>query len=127
MTRSVPVRLTEPSRTVEVQYLKMSLKDAQGQLQARKARYLSSAAELRRRDAPETQAPANTAASKTSDSAHTVNQNDQVLNEEGLPFYEPVEQITEEEATRNKKAYMQPFVRSDDKLAATRNSVDCAR
>lgn len=122
---SVQVRLTEPSRTVEVQYLKMSLKDAQKQLQARKARYLSAAAELRRRVAPKTRtdshASNNNVTGNTSDSAHVVNQDDQVLNEEGLPFYEPVEQITEEEATRNKKAYMQPFVRSDDKLAADKD------
>lgn len=116
---SVSIRLPEPSRTIQVDYAKVTIKDAQMQLQARKSRFLKHAAELREHltaNASEVQTnPAKwPVASATSDD-HMVNDKNEVLNEEGLPFYEPIEQITEEEATRSKTAYMQPFVRAGDK------------
>ncbi|SJX64585.1 uncharacterized protein SRS1_15402 [Sporisorium reilianum f. sp. reilianum] len=119
---SVSIRLPDPSRTMQVDYVRTTLTDAQMQLQARKSRYLSSAAELRQRIAPPSrkagQASTSSAAATSASEQHLVNENNEVLNEEGLPFYEPVEQITEEEATQNKKAYMQPFVRADNQQTA---------
>ncbi|TKY88845.1 hypothetical protein EX895_002086 [Sporisorium graminicola] len=119
---SVSVRLPDPSRTMQVNYVKATLRDAQMQLQTRKSRYLSSAAELREGAAPElhkvSQTSTNPAVASRASKEHTVNENNEVLNEEGLPFYEPVEQITEEEAMQSKKAYMQPFVRVDDQQTA---------
>uniref|UniRef100_V5F0K8 Uncharacterized protein n=2 Tax=Kalmanozyma brasiliensis (strain GHG001) TaxID=1365824 RepID=V5F0K8_KALBG len=103
----------------------MTYRDAQTQLQARKARYVASAAELRQTVAPELRAAAPedmmAGAAIGWTGGHTVSQENEALNEEGLPFYEPVEKITEEEATQNKKAYLQPFVRSDDKLATDKD------
>lgn len=119
---SVSIRLPDPSRTLQVDYVKATFRDAQMQLQARKSRYLSSATELRERIAPElrkgVQGSNSSAAAMKASGEHMVNENNEVLNEEGLPFYEPVEQITEEEARQNKKAYMQPFVRADDQRTA---------
>ncbi len=106
------VRLDGPSRTVEVEYRQVVVKEAQMQLQTRKAKYLSLANEVRAKlaDASGSQhqpSQKSTAAAKSD--MHLVNDKDEVLNEEGLPFYEPVERISEEEATREKKAYMQPL------------------
>ncbi|GAC94903.1 hypothetical protein PHSY_002476 [Pseudozyma hubeiensis SY62] len=122
---SVSTRLPEPSRTIQVDYAKVTIKDAQMQLQARKSRYLKHAAELRERlTADESEVQTNSAkrsvSSATSDD-HVVNDKNEMLNEEGLPFYEPIEQITEEDANRNKTAYMQPFVRAGDKSSADKD------
>ncbi|SPO30746.1 uncharacterized protein UTRI_05363 [Ustilago trichophora] len=109
---SVNVRLTEPSRTIEVRYAKLGFKDAQSQLQLRKGKFVAEANKLRAQLRVNRQDGA--AAMKNGQDVHMVNEDNEVLNEEGLPFYEPVEQISEEEATRKKKAYMQPFVREED-------------
>lgn len=117
------VRLPEPSRTLEVSYVKTTFKDAQAKLEARKRRFLTSAAELRERLNQELRSSAaQESSAKASDEASrsdvpVVNENHEALNEEGLPFYEPVEQISEEEAMQRKQAYMQPFIRSDNELA----------
>ncbi|KAJ1573986.1 hypothetical protein NDA12_001086 [Ustilago hordei] len=110
----VQVKLVEPSRTVEVKYVRMTYKDAQMQLQSRRAKLLAAARELREKlgkDAVKSVSTEGTAAAAKD--MHLLNEDNQALNEEGLPFYEPVEEISEEEATRQNKAYMQPFVRSE--------------
>lgn len=113
---SVQVKLTEPSRTVEVKYVRMGYKDAQMELQRRRGVLLGAVRELRSKlgvgavEGGKARVEEKAAVEK---GMHMLNEDNQALNEEGLPFYEPVEEISEEEATRKKKAYMQPFVRKD--------------
>ena len=111
---SVSVKLTEPSRTLQVEYVGMRIRDAQMVLQGRKSAYITSATDLREKIAPQLRSSGPKSTEVGGKTDHVVNENNEVLNEEGLPFYEPVERITEEEATREKKTYMQPFVRADD-------------
>lgn len=122
----VTVKLQDPSRSIEVVYKKVAVKDAQMQLQARKGEYLASAARLREEIAQqmgksgESQEAQQVQKRSVSD-MHLLNQKNEALNEEGLPFYEPVEQISEEEATKQGRNYMQPFVRSEDENAADKD------
>ncbi len=112
------VRLNEPSRTIEVTYVKTSIKDAQSHLQTRRSRFLKQAAQLRDRIAPDSGTKQDQALPKD---IHMVNDENQALNEEGLPFFEPIEKVADEEAAQKKEAYMQPFVRDNDERAADKH------
>ncbi|ETS60154.1 hypothetical protein PaG_05689 [Moesziomyces aphidis] len=112
------VRLSEPSRTIEVAYVKTSIKDAQSHLQTRRSRFLKHAAQLRDRIAPDSGRKQDEVQPKD---MHMVNDQNQALNEEGLPFFEPIEKVSDEEAAQKKEAYMQPFVRDNDERAADKD------
>ncbi|SNX87122.1 uncharacterized protein MEPE_05832 [Melanopsichium pennsylvanicum] len=111
------LKLTEPNRTIQVVYKRVPVRTAQMALQARKSRYLAEANKLRDQVQGHVAARSRKASEvieQADENVHMTNEAGEVLNEEGLPFYEPVEQISEGEANRNKQAYMQPFVPSDE-------------
>ncbi|PWY98155.1 hypothetical protein BCV70DRAFT_202324 [Testicularia cyperi] len=170
------VKLSDPHRTLEIPYRRLPLKEAQVELQSRKAAFQKVARELRAALGPDydikakgqhsstgsTQSDLEADLNKTLDrmgvpaatgvkqvqamasnstntrapatavdvqkalaakDVHLVNDQNQVLNEEGLPFYEPIEKLPDDEDPNAvKRAYLQPFVRARDKQSEDKST-----